>query len=127
IVFESCSVSADSVLGDIGRGIPLALRAINGGRLNVSAGCAGLARACLDESIAHVTTRVQFDRELAAFQLVQGLVVDIALRAHSARQAYRHAARLLDAGLDARVECSAAKVICTEAAAVAGANAAQLH
>ena len=116
VVLEGAVVPAANVLGDVGRGLPLALRAVNGGRINVSAGCTGIAQAALEAASAHAVSRTQFGRPLAGFQLIQQLIADIAVQTNAARQVYQSAARLLDAGADARVECSMSKYFCSEAA-----------
>jgi alkylation response protein AidB-like acyl-CoA dehydrogenase len=99
-----------------GRGLSLAMRAINGGRLNVSAGCTGIAQAALEAASAHAVSRSQFGKPLAGFQLVQQLIADIAVQTNASRQVYQSTARLLDNGADARVECSMSKYFCSEAA-----------
>ena len=116
VVLEGAVVPAANVLGEVGRGLSLAMRAVNSGRLNVSAGCTGIAQAALEAASAHAVARTQFGRPLAGFQLVQQLIADIAVQTNAARQVYQSAARLVDAGADARVECSMSKYFCSEAA-----------
>ena len=116
VLFDGVVVPAGNVLGDVGRGLSLAMQAINSGRLNVSAGCTGIAQAALEAASAHAMSRTQFGKPLAGFQLVQQLIADIAVQANAARQVYQAAARLLDSGADARVECSMSKYFCSEAA-----------
>ena len=116
VLFDGVVVPAGNVLGDVGRGLSLAMRAINSGRLNVSAGCTGIAQAALEAASAHAVSRTQFGKPLAGFQLVQQMIADIAVQANAARQVYQAAARLLDSGADARVECSMSKYFCSEAA-----------
>jgi acyl-CoA dehydrogenase len=116
VVLEGTVVPAANLLGEVGRGLSLAMRAVNSGRLNVSAGCTGIAQAALEAASRHAVTRIQFGRPLAGFQLVQQLIVDIAVQTNAARQVYQSTARLLDAGTDARVECSMSKYFCSEAA-----------
>jgi acyl-CoA dehydrogenase len=126
VVLEGLVVPAANRLGDVGRGLSLAMRAVNSGRLNVSAGCTGIAQAALEAASAHAMSRTQFGRPLAGFQLVQQLVADIAVQTNAARQVYQSAARLLDAGADARVECSMSKYFCSEAANQVAAKAVQV-
>jgi acyl-CoA dehydrogenase len=126
VELDGVVVPAGNVLGEIGRGLSQAMRAVNGGRLNVSAGCVGLAQAALEAATAHAQQRVQFGRSLAGFQLIQQLVVDMATRTHAARQVYQAAARRLDAGLDARVECSMSKYHCAEAVSAVATSAVQV-
>ena len=126
VLFDGVVVPAGNVLGDVGRGLPLAMRAINSGRLNVSAGCTGIAQAALEAASAHAVSRTQFGKPLAGFQLVQQLIANIAVQANAARQVYQAAARLLDSGADARVECSMSKYFCSEAANQAATRAVQV-
>jgi acyl-CoA dehydrogenase len=116
VVLDGVVVPAGNMLGDVGRGLSLAMRAVNSGRLNVSAGCTGIAQAALEAASAHAMSRTQFGKPLAGFQLVQQLIADIAVQTNAARQVYQSAARLLDSGADARVECSMSKYFCSEAA-----------
>ena len=116
VLLDGVVVPAGNVLGDVGRGLSLAMRAVNSGRLNVSAGCTGIAQAALEAASSHAVSRTQFGKPLAGFQLVQQLIADIAVQANAARQVYQAAARLLDSGADARVECSMSKYFCSEAA-----------
>jgi alkylation response protein AidB-like acyl-CoA dehydrogenase len=121
VVLDEVMVPAANVLGEAGRGLALAMRAVNSGRLNVSAGCTGIAQAALEAASAHAVARTQFGRPLAGFQLVQQLIVDIAVQTNAARQVYQSAARLLDAGPPAdphgaRTACSMSKYFCSEAA-----------
>ncbi|MFE5699596.1 acyl-CoA dehydrogenase family protein [Rhodococcus koreensis] len=127
VELDGVVVGPDRVLGEVGRGLSLAMHGVNGGRLNVSAGCVGIAQACLDASRTHVTTRKQFGKPLAEFQLVQKMVVDIATRTAAARELYRSSARLLDSGVDARVACSMAKYFCAETAVAVATEAVQVH
>jgi alkylation response protein AidB-like acyl-CoA dehydrogenase len=127
VEFVDVVVPEANVLGEVGRGLSLAMHGVNAGRLNVSAGCVGLAQACLEACIEHVRTRHQFGQPLARFQLVQQLVVDIATRTAAARDLYRGAARLLDAGVDARTECSIAKYFCSESVVEVASRAVQVH
>jgi acyl-CoA dehydrogenase len=116
IVLDGLVVPAANVLGKVGRGLSLAMRAVNSGRLNVSAGCTGIAQAALEAACAHAVSRIQFGKPLAGFQLVQQLIADIAVQTNAARQVYQSAARLLDRRADGRVQCSMAKYFCSEAA-----------
>jgi acyl-CoA dehydrogenase len=126
VVLDGVVVPAANVLGDVGRGLSLAMRAVNSGRLNVSAGCTGIAQAALEAASTHAVARTQFGRPLAGFQLVQQLIADIAVQANAARQVYQAAARLLDAGADARLQCSMSKYFCAEAANQAATKAVQV-
>ena len=126
VALDGVVVPAGNMLGEVGRGLSLAMRAVNAGRLHVSAGCTGIAQAALEAASSHAVSRTQFGKPIAGFQLVQQLIADIAVQTHAARQVYQAAARLLDRGADARVECSMAKYFCSEAANQAATKAVQV-
>lgn len=125
VVFDEVRVSRSNVLGPVGRGLGVAMRAVNIGRLNMAMGAIGIAEAALDIATSHVTERRQFGRVLANFQLVQKLIVDAAVDIEAGRQLGLYAASVLDGGQTGRQECSMAKYFCSEAAMRAVTNAMQ--
>lgn len=127
LVFDDTRVGQHDVLGEVGRGLSAAMKAINVGRLNMAMGAVGLSQAALEESIKFTTTRQQFGRALGGFQLVQEMVVEIATLTQTSRLLGMHAARTLDAGDSARQECSMAKYYCGESANKAASLALQAH
>ncbi|MFT4286552.1 acyl-CoA dehydrogenase family protein [Nocardioides sp.] len=127
LTFDNTYVPAENVLGEIGGGLSLGMKAVNAGRLNMAMGAVGLAQACLEESIRFCKQREQFGKTIAAFQLVQQMVVEIASLTETSRLLGYHAARTLDAGEPGRYECSMAKLYCGESAGRAATLALQLH
>lgn len=127
LVFDDTRIPEHNVLGEVGRGLSTAMKAINVGRLNMAMGAVGLSQAALEESIKFATTRQQFGRPLGGFQLVQEMVVEIATLTQTSRLLGMHAARALDAGDSGRQECSMAKYYCGESANKAASLALQVH
>src|SRR4249919_2383426 len=72
-------------LGDEGQGFKIAMSSLDKGRVSVAAGCVGLVQACLESSVDYATSRIQFGRPIAGFQLVQDMIADISLDADAAR------------------------------------------
>jgi acyl-CoA dehydrogenase len=126
VVLTDVVVPPENVLGDMGRGLSVAMSAVNSGRLNIAAGAVGLAQAGLEAAQEHVLAREQFGRPLAGFQLVQESIAKIAVQTQAGRLLYQQAAKTLDAGLPGRLECSMAKYFCSEAAVVSTSQALQL-
>ncbi|WP_216870665.1 acyl-CoA dehydrogenase family protein [Modestobacter excelsi] len=126
VVLTEVVVPAQNLLGQVGRGLSVAMSAVNGGRLNIAAGAVGLMQAALEAAQGHVLAREQFGRPLAGFQLVQELIVKMAVQTQAGRLLYQNAASTLDAGQPGRLECSIAKYFCSEAAVVATSQAIQL-
>ncbi len=67
-------------------------------RYGIVWGAAGAARDCLEVALAHAGRREQFGRPLAAFQLTQAKLVEMALEVGRARLLALHLGRLKDAG-----------------------------
>ncbi|SQD95982.1 acyl-CoA dehydrogenase [Parafrankia sp. BMG5.11] len=125
--FHDTYVPAANVLGTLGGGLSLGMKAVNAGRLNMAMGAVGLSQACLEASIAFCRQREQFGKPIAAFQLVQQMVVEIATLTETSRLLGYNAARAIDAGEPGRYECSMAKYYCGESAGRAATLALQVH
>ncbi|WP_326643619.1 acyl-CoA dehydrogenase family protein [Streptosporangium sp. NBC_01755] len=127
LVFDDVRIPAENLLGEPGSGFGLAMAAVNQGRLNMAMGAVGLSQACLEAAVKFSRERSQFGKSLAEFQLVQQMVVDIAVGTQTARLLGYDAARVLDAGGDGRFECSMAKYYCGETAGRSATLALQVH
>ncbi|MDP4672290.1 MAG: acyl-CoA dehydrogenase family protein [Solirubrobacteraceae bacterium] len=127
IALDDVTASADSMLGEVGDGFKVAMSALDSGRYSVAAGCVGLARASLEESITYANERTQFDRPIAAFQLVQAMIADMVVKTEAARLLVYKAGSVKDAGKPSTLETSIAKYYATEAAVWCSDKAIQVH
>jgi alkylation response protein AidB-like acyl-CoA dehydrogenase len=116
IVLENAHVAADRRLGDEGEGFSVALSALDGGRLGISACAVGVAQAALDYAVSFSKEREQFGRPIAEFQGIGFMLADMATHVAAARALYLAAARLRDAGLPYGAEAAKAKLFCTDTA-----------
>jgi alkylation response protein AidB-like acyl-CoA dehydrogenase len=88
----------------------------------------GLAQRCLDLTLAYVTERRQFARQIGSFQAVKHRLADLWTTITLARAASRYAAACLaDGDPDAPVAIALAKSACCEAAVTAAQECVQLH
>src|SRR5262245_6911960 len=71
LAFREMSVPAENVLGQVGKGLRVALTVLDFGRTTFGASCTGAARTCLRAAVKHVRTRVQFKQPLSEFELVK--------------------------------------------------------
>jgi alkylation response protein AidB-like acyl-CoA dehydrogenase len=96
VIMEDCIVPASNLLGEEGQGFRIAMKGLDGGRINIATTSLGGAQACLDATIEYVKTRKQFGKPLAAFQNTQFKLAELASELHAARLSVRAAAEALD-------------------------------
>ena len=116
VIFEDVPVAGDRQVGDLGRGVPMALAGLDAGRLGIAAVATGLGQAALDVAARYATEREQFGRAIASNQGLTFLLADMEAAVTSARATYLHAARLRDAGRAFGKEAAVAKLVATDAA-----------
>ncbi|MGN6869229.1 MAG: acyl-CoA dehydrogenase family protein [Solirubrobacteraceae bacterium] len=127
ISLDDVEAADDAILGEIGDGFKVAMSALESGRYSVASGCVGICQGCLDASIRYSKERQQFGRPIAAFQLVQEMIADMALETDAARMLVWRAAYLKDNGRPNTTETSVAKLFATEAAVRCANAAIQVH
>ena len=116
VIFDDVPVSGERQVGDLGRGVPMALAGLDAGRLGIAAVATGLAQSALDVAAPYATEREQFGRTIASNQGLAFLLADMEAAVTSARATYVHAARLRDAGRAFGKEAAVAKLVATDAA-----------
>ncbi|MFG2888539.1 acyl-CoA dehydrogenase family protein [Streptomyces sp. NPDC048248] len=124
--FDGVRVPDSRRLGEEGQGFPIALSALESGRLGIAACAVGVAQAALDEALAYTATRRQFGRPIADFQGLRFMLADMATQVEAGRALYLSAARLRDAGLPFSKEAAMAKLFCTDTAMRVTTDAVQL-
>ncbi|MEU7009502.1 acyl-CoA dehydrogenase family protein [Streptomyces sp. NPDC046332] len=126
LVLEDVRVPAAAMLGPEGKGFSVAMSALAKGRMSVAAGCVGIAQAALDAAVRYAGEREQFGKPIAAYQLVQELISDIAVDVDAARLLTWRVADLVDRGQEFATAASKAKLYASEAAVRAANNALQV-
>ena len=127
LTLENVVVAKDQLLGQVGDGFKIAMSALDNGRYGVAAGCVGQAQACLDASISYANERTAFGKPIAAKQLVQEMLADMAAEIESARLLVYLAGHKKNQGLRSTYETSLAKLMATETAVNVARQAIQLH
>ncbi len=127
LFLDGVRVPDSARLGDEGTGFKVAMSALDNGRISLAAGSVGIAQGCLDASLAYTRERRQFGKPVAAFQLVQELLAEIAVETEAARLLAWRAAALADAGEPYTLAASQAKYYASEAAVRAANAAVQVH
>ncbi len=128
IGLEGCRIPRSAAIGGEGRGLAVALATLDAFRPTVGSAAIGLARRALDETLDHVSQRVQFGKPLAEQQGVQFMLADMATEIDAARLLVYRAAYRKDMGQPRiTLEAAMAKAYATEAAQRVVDHAVQLH
>ncbi|MFC7878904.1 acyl-CoA dehydrogenase family protein [Isoptericola sp. NPDC057391] len=97
VVLDDVRLPADAILPEH-PGLAGPFACLAEARYGIAWGAAGAARDSLDAALRHAGQRVQFGRPLAAFQLTQAKLVDMALEVSRAQLLALRLGRLKDAG-----------------------------
>lgn len=128
ISFDNVLIPADHLLGTEGEGFKMAMRGLDGGRINIAACSIGAAQAALHAAQIYMGERRQFKRKLADFQALQFKLADMATELVAARQMVRLAAVKLDSqASNASVYCAMAKRFATDVGFKVCNEALQIH
>lgn len=113
--FTDMYVPKENVLGEIGKGLKLALTVLDFGRTTFGATCTGAAKFCLERMVARATTRRQFGKTLGEFEMVKGKIAEAAADIYAMESATYHTAALIDSGAeDYMVETAMIKVFASD-------------
>jgi hypothetical protein len=128
VIFEDCKVPVENRIGAEGEGFKIAMKGLDGGRINIAACSLGGARAAMDHATGYMKERKQFGRALADFQALQFKLADMAVDLEASRLMVHQAAAKLDAkAADATRACAMAKRFATDACSDIVNDALQLH
>ena len=128
ISFDNVRVPTANLLGAEGEGFSIAMKGIDGGRINIAVCSVGTAQAALTRAQGYMQERKQFGRELAQFQALQFKLADMLTELVAARQMVRLAAWKLDQqSPDASAYCAMAKRFATDIGFSVCNEALQLH
>ena len=98
VILEGCRIPVANRIGAEGQGFKIAMRALDGGRLNIAACSLGGAQFCLDRTVTYMKERKQFGTRLADFQALGFRIADYATAIEAARLMLHRAASALDLG-----------------------------
>jgi alkylation response protein AidB-like acyl-CoA dehydrogenase len=114
--YDGVELEGERLIGDEGQGLPIALQALDSGRLGIAAVATGLAQGSLDAAVAYAKERETFGKPIIEHQGLGFLLADMAAAVESARAVTLEAARRRDRGLPFARQSSIAKLIATDAA-----------
>jgi glutaryl-CoA dehydrogenase len=107
--FDNSLIPADALLPESG-GLKSPLLCLNQARYGIAWGAIGAAMACYDEARHYAMKRLQFDRPIGAFQLVQAKLARMLTEITKAQLLAFRLAQLKDAGIARHYHISMAKM-----------------
>ena len=132
LIFQDCRIPKENLLGAQGKGFPIAMHTLDGGRIGIAAQALGIGEGALDRAIAFTKERKQFGRSISAFQNTQFQLANMATKAKAAQMmVYRAACQKDQYQKDHKtaygVEAAMAKLFAAEMAMDVTTKAVQLH
>ena len=116
LIFQDMHIPAENLLGARGKGFPIAMHTLDGGRIGIAAQALGLAEGALDRTIAYVKERKQFGRSIAQFQNTQFKLANMATQIEAAKLLVYQAADAKKNKDRYSVEAAKAKLFAAETA-----------
>jgi alkylation response protein AidB-like acyl-CoA dehydrogenase len=113
--FTNMKVPADRILGQLGKGLKVALSVLDFGRCTLSAGCVGGAKKALAMAVDRARTRHQFGRPIGEFHLVKQKLARMAESVFAMEAMTYLASGLIDRHADDTIlETAICKLFCSE-------------
>ena len=116
LIFEDCKIPKENLLGPEGKGFPIAMHTLDGGRIGIAAQALGIAEGALEATIAYTKERKQFGRSIAAQQNTQFELADMAAKIDAAKFLVYRAAMAKATQKVYSVEAAKAKLFAAETA-----------
>ena len=127
LIFQDCRIPKENLLGPEGRGFPIAMHTLDGGRIGIAAQALGIAEGALETTINYVKERKQFGRSIAAQQNTQFVLADMATKVEAAKMFVYKAAQAKATQKTYSFEAAQAKLFAAEVAMEVTTKAVQLH
>jgi len=126
-IFQDVRVPATNVIGEVGRGLSVALGTLQQTRLGAAAQAVGIAQGATDYAAAYARERVQFGNPIIELQAIQFKLADMETRTAAARELLYKACALAERDDPGRAKYSSmAKVFGSDTAMAVTIEAVQI-
>jgi acyl-CoA dehydrogenase family protein 9 len=113
--FENVKIPVENVVGGVGQGFKVAMGVLNHGRLGLAAGCVGGSRNCLKAAVEHANERVQFQKKIGEFGMIQEKIARMMTNIYVAESMVYMTTSLIDRNdVDYSLESAIAKIFSSE-------------
>ncbi|WDP91053.1 MAG: acyl-CoA dehydrogenase family protein [Desulfobacter sp.] len=114
VIFKDTPVPACNLIGTEGRGLTVALKTVDEGRMGVAATSVGFATRLLDMAVDYAASKPFNDKPLARYQSIEWLLADMATELYAARTMLYKTAAKMDCKEDAQMEVAMCKLYGSE-------------
>ncbi|CAF4438671.1 unnamed protein product, partial [Adineta steineri] len=80
VIMDDCEVPIENLIGKEGQGFEIAMRGLNGGRINIASCSLGAAEASMQKTGEYLKVRKQFGQTLSQFQYLQFKFAEMATK-----------------------------------------------
>jgi alkylation response protein AidB-like acyl-CoA dehydrogenase len=116
-IYDEVRVPHANVIGEVGKGLSVALGTLERTRLGAAAQAVGIAQGATDYAVAYARERKQFGKAINEFQAIQFKLADMETRTAAARELLYKACAMADQAHPQRAKYSSmAKVFCSDTA-----------
>lgn len=98
LIFEDVKVPVENLIGREGTGFMVAMKTLDKSRPMVAAQALGIAQGAMEEAVKYSHDRHQFGNPISAFQAIQFMLADMAIKIEAARALIYATARMIDSG-----------------------------
>lgn len=116
LVLQDVVIHESYRVGREGEGFRIAMNTLDSARPFVGAVSVGIAQAALDCAVKYAKERRQFGQPIASFQMVQGMLADMAMKVETARLMVQKACWMRDQGMEFSKEAAMAKCYAADTA-----------
>jgi len=126
LVFDTCRVHKDNVLGEVGQGFIQAMKILDGGRISIASLGLGIAKGAYEAALKYSKEREQFNQPISNFQAISFKLADMATEVEAAELLIFEAADLKDRHVDVTKVSAMAKYYSSEVAVRVSTEAVQI-
>lgn len=116
LVLQDVVIPESYRVGREGEGFRIAMNTLDSARPFVGAVSVGIAQAALNCAVKYAKERRQFGQPIASFQMVQGMLADMAMKVETARLMVQKACWMRDQGMEFSKEAAMAKCYAADVA-----------
>ena len=127
LIFEDCRIPRVCKFGASGEGLKQTFIVFQGARCLVGLNGLIIARKAFDHAVRYAKERIQFDRPIGSFQLIQAKIADMKALIDASQLLIYRGASMVTKGVRCAEETSMAKFFATEAAVKVASMALQIH